>query len=144
MNLLKFISCCAILFIFNQTNAQDRYLQTNEFPEKIISFVQTHFPEDQIVTIKEEKERRKTEYEVKLNSRAELEFDGGLEIIKIESKSGLPDSVLPEKIVAYVSQNYPGRKIEEWKKKKKYQEIELDNSLELEFDFDGNFMKIDD
>lgn len=144
MNLLKFISCCAILFIFNQTNAQDRYLQTNEFPEKIISFVQTHFPEDQIVTIKEEKERRKTEYEVKLNSRAELEFDGGLEIIKIESKSGLPDSVLPEKIVAYVSQNYPGRKIEEWKKKKKYQEIELDNSLELEFDFDGNFLKIDD
>ena len=144
MNLLKFISCCAILFIFNQTNAQDRYLQTNEFPEKIISFVQTHFPEDQIVTIKEEKERRKTEYEVKLNSRAELEFDGGLEIIKIESKSGLPDSVLLEKIVAYVSQNYPGRKIEEWKKKKKYQEIELDNSLELEFDFDGNFMKIDD
>lgn len=144
MNLLKFISCCAILFIFNQTNAQDRYLQTNEFPEKIISFVQTHFPEDQIVTIKEEKERRKTEYEVKLNSRAELEFDGGLEIIKIESKSGLPDSVLPKKIVAYVSQNYPGRKIEEWKKKKKYQEIELDNSLELEFDFDGNFLKIDD
>src|SRR5690625_660323 len=144
MNLLKFISCCAILFIFNQTNAQDRYLQTNEFPEKIISFVQTHFPEDQIVTIKEEKERRKTEYEVKLNSRAELEFDGGLEIIKIESKSGLPDSVLPEKIVAYVSQNYPGRKIEEWKKKKKYQEIELDNSLELEFDFDGNFLRIDD
>lgn len=144
MNLLKFISCSAILFIFNQTNAQDRYLQTNEFPEKIISFVQTHFPEDQIVTIKEEKERRKTEYEVKLNSRAELEFDGGLEIIKIESKSGLPDSVLPKKIVAYVSQNYPGRKIEEWKKKKKYQEIELDNSLELEFDFDGNFMKIDD
>lgn len=144
MNTLKFISCSAILFIFTQVNAQDRYLQSNEYPEKIVSFVKTHFPEDQIVTIKEEKERRKVEYEVKLNSRTELEFDGKFSVKKIESKTGLPDSVLPEKIVKYVAENYPGRKIEEWKKKRRYQEIELDNSLELEFDFDGNFMKIDD
>ena len=144
MKLLKLISCCAILFIFSQANAQDRYLQTNEYPEKIVSFVQTHFPEDQILSIEEEKERRKIEYEVKLNSRVELEFDRKFAVKKIESKAGLPDSVLPEKFVAYVSQNYPGRKIEEWKKKKRYQEIELDNSLELEFDFDGNFLRIDD
>jgi|SRR5690625_3456636 len=144
MKIIRLIPCLAFLFIFSQIQAQDRYLQKEEYPEQIKTFVKAHFPENQISSIKEEKENRKTEYEVKLDSRAELEFDRKFEIKKIESKAGLPDSVLPEKIVAYVSQNYPDQKIEEWKKKKRYQEIELDNSLELEFDFDGNFLRIDD
>src|SRR5690625_6951349 len=101
MNTIKFITSSAILFIFNQVNEQDRYLKANEYPEKIVSFVKTHFPEDQIISIEEEKERRKVEYEVKLKSRTELEFDGKFSVKKIESKTGLPDSVLPEKIVKY-------------------------------------------
>lgn len=144
MKVFKFMAGAAFLFFFTQISAQDRYLKPDEFPEKITSFVETHFPDQRIVSIEEEKDRRKTEYEVKLDDRTELEFDQNFAIKKMDSDAGLPDAVLPDKIVKYVAQNYPGRKIEEWKMKRKYQEVELDNSLELEFDHDGNFLRIDD
>lgn len=144
MKTFKFIASAAFVFLFTQINAQDRYLKPEEFPEKITSFVKTHFPDQWIVSIEEEKDRRKTEYEVKLGDRTELEFDQNFAIKKMDSKDGLPDAVLPDKIVKYVAENYPGRKIEEWKMKRKYQEVELDNSLELEFDHNGNFLRIDD
>lgn len=144
MKIIKFIPCLAFLFIFSQIQAQDRYLKPDEFPKKITSFVEAHFPDQWIVSIEEEKDKRKTEYEVKLSDRTELEFDQNYAIKKMDSKTGLPDAVLPDKIVKYVAENYPGRKIEEWKMKRKYQEVELDNSLELEFDHDGNFLRIDD
>ena len=73
----------------------------------------------------------------------ELEFDGNFSIKKIESKSALPQSVLPEKIVAYIHKNYPNNKILEWKKEKKGQKIELDNDIDVVFDLNGKFLGID-
>lgn len=130
--------------VFSQVNAQDRYLETTEYPKEITSYIETNFPDSEIISIKEEKERHKTEYEVKLRNMEELEFDEQYAIKSIESKSGLPDTVIPQKIRDYVTQNYPNRKIEEWKMKRRGQEIELDNDLELIFDFDGNFVRVDD
>lgn len=137
---LAFLFVCAI----GQIHAQDRYLETNEYPNEITSYIDTHFPNGDIVSIKEEKGKRKTEYEVKLRNMEELEFDQDYAVTCVESKESLPESVVPQKIRDYVTQNYPDRNIEEWKKKKRGQEIELDNGLEIKFDFDGNFVKLDD
>lgn len=143
MKILKPFFVVVFVLIIGQINAQEYYLKTEEFPAEITSFVKKHFPNSDIISIKKE-EKRKVEYEVKLRNMEELEFDGELNLKSMESKSGLPDSVIPEKIRAYVAKNYPGRKIEEWKKKRKGQEIELVNGPEILFDFDGNFIKTDD
>lgn len=143
MKILKIFLTAVLVYTFGPLQAQDYYLRADEFPVEITSFVKEHFPNSDVVSIKREG-KRKIEYEVKLQNREELEFDENFTIKDMESKMGLPDTVIPEKIRTYVAKNYPGKRIEEWKRKRKGQEIELDNGLEILFDFDGNFIKIDD
>lgn len=86
------------------------------------------------------------EYEVKLDNAIELEFNSKNQVKEIKSRSGikLPDSVIPPSILSYVKANYRQNSIVEWELKKKKQEIELENGIELEFDLNGKFLRIDD
>lgn len=110
MNTMKYFLGLTMMFAFIGLNAQERYLTVSEYPNKITSFITSHFSKSEIISIKEEKEIRKTEYEVKLNSMEELEFDEDFAIKKIESKTGLPNSVLSDKVISYVAENYANKK----------------------------------
>ncbi len=143
MKKISLILVAISLFVFSNANAQKKYLAVSETPGQIISYINAHFPKSEIISVKKDKEVLKTEYKVKLNTMVELEFDGNFSIKKIESKSALPQSVVPEKIVAYIHKNYPNNKILEWKKEKKGQKIELDNDFDVVFDLNGKFLGID-
>ena len=143
MKKISLILVAISLFVFSNANAQKKYLAVSETPGQIISYINAHFPKSEIISVKKDKEVLKTEYKVKLNTMVELEFDGNFSIKKIESKSALPQSVFPEKIVAYIHKNYPNNKILEWKKEKKGQKIELDNDIDVVFDLNGKFLGID-
>lgn len=143
MKKISLILVAISLFVFSNANAQKKYLAVSETPGQIISYINAHFPKSEIISVKKDKEIFKTEYKVKLNTMVELEFDGNFSIKKIESKSALPQSVVPEKIVAYIHKNYPNNKILEWKKEKKGQKIELDNGIDVVFDLNGKFLGID-
>jgi hypothetical protein len=119
MKKISLILVAISLFVFSNANAQKKYLAVSETPGQIISYINAHFPKSEIISVKKDKEVLKTEYKVKLNTMVELEFDGNFSIKKIESKSALPQSVVPEKIVAYIHKNYPNNKILEWKKEKR-------------------------
>lgn len=143
MKKISLILVAISLFVFSNANAQKKYLAVSKTPGQIISYINAHFPKSEIISVKKDKEVLKTEYKVKLNTMVELEFDGNFSIKKIESKSALPQSVVPEKIVAYIHKNYPNNKILEWKKEKKGQKIELDNDIDVVFDLNGKFLGID-
>lgn len=143
MKKISLILVAISLFVFSNANAQKKYLAVSETPGQIISYINAHFPKSEIISVKKDKEVLKTEYKVKLNTMVELEFDGNFSIKKIESKSAFPQSVVPEKIVAYIHKNYPNNKILEWKKEKKGQKIELDNDIDVVFDLNGKFLGID-
>ena len=143
MKKISLILVAISLFVFSNANAQKKYLAVSETPGQIISYINAHFPKSEIISVKKDKEVLKTEYKVKLNTMVELEFDGNFSIKKIESKSALPQSVVPEKIVAYIHKNYPNNKILEWKKEKKGQKIELDNDIDVVFDLNGKFLGFD-
>ena len=143
MKKISLILVAISLFVFSNANAQKKYLAVSETPGQIISYINAHFPKSEIISVKKDKEVLKTEYKVKLNTMVELEFDGNFSIKKIESKRALPQSVDPEKIVAYIHKNYPNNKILEWKKEKKGQKIELDNDIDVVFDLNGKFLGID-
>lgn len=143
MKKISLILVAISLFVFSNANAQKKYLAVSETPGQIISYINAHFHKSEIISVKKDKEVLKTEYKVKLNTMVELEFDGNFSIKKIESKSALPQSVVPEKIVAYIHKNYPNNKILEWKKEKKGQKIELDNDIDVVFDLNGKFLGID-
>lgn len=142
MKNLKLFTILIFTLGFFSLNAQETYLNVENTPQQIQSYVKTHFPNHQIVAYKKDQGKRKLEYEVKLDGRIELEFDQNFQIKEIESKTELPKSVIPKKISAYVAENYPTNTIVEWKRKRENQKIELDNDWDLYFDFDGNFLKL--
>lgn len=127
-----------------QANAQDQHLTAAEIPQAISAYVQTHFPDSKIVTVKKDRDLTKVDYEVRLSDSVELTFDKQLAIQDIESKKALPKSVVPEKISQYVSSSYPNSRITGWEKKNKRQKVELGDDLELYFDQQGNFLRVDD
>lgn len=128
---------------FNST-AQKRYISENELPASVRSYITTHFNNNKIIQSKEKKKDYGTYYKVKLDQRVKLEFDSHNKIKEIKSKSKkLPDSVIPSAILSYVKKNYPNNVILQWELEDNKQEIELDNKLELEFDMDGKFLRID-
>lgn len=144
MKKIRIILAVMLLIGISSVQAQKQYLEENQAPKEILQYVKTNFPDQKIVSIKEEKKRTKVEYEVNLFDMTELEFDGKYQIKEIESKSALPNNVVPQSIRDYVSKNYPSNQILEWKRKSKGQKVELDNDLELYFDFDGKFLRADD
>ncbi|MFV0554005.1 MAG: PepSY-like domain-containing protein [Mangrovibacterium sp.] len=118
-------------------------LSTKDIPTEIVEYVGTHFPDNPISTAIKEEERKSVSYEIFLQGGFELNFDGSFKIYDIDGATKLPDSVIPEAILTYVSENYAERSITDWELEHTYQQVELDNSIELEFQLDGTFMRID-
>lgn len=139
MKKIQIILALGVFFVFATTQAQKRYLVGDEIPQEIISYIQNNFAESSIKKVKEEKEPLKTEYEVKLLPKMELEFDGDFNITEIESKNGVPNEVLPEHIQGYLNENHPTIKVKEWKSKPEGQKVKLVNGAKLYFDQQGNF-----
>jgi len=125
-------------------NAQKEYLNTEDTPKQIETYAAEHFPNHKIIYTKKKTKPHKTKYKTRLDNHVKLEFDENFKIKEIDAKEGLPTSVLPKNIVSYAKENYPNHKIIEWERKKDgRQEIELDNGLELIFNAEGKFLKID-
>ena len=72
-----------------------------------------------------------------------MDFNVNCEIIDIDGNMKLPKSVIPQALFDYVIQNYSANFITDWELEFNHQQIELDNGMELEFEMDGAFRKID-
>ncbi len=72
-----------------------------------------------------------------------LDFNSSYEITDIDGTTQLPDSVIPQAILDYVAQSYPANFITDWELERNHQQIELNNGLELEFELNGAFIRID-
>ncbi len=125
------------------TFAQDKVVPYSEIPSEIKNYVTTHFPEHSVIQSEIDTEGLSNQYEIKLIEGIELKFNSKNQIIEIDGKTKLPDSVIPEKIRKYVAVNYPDNVITDWEIEGKNQQIGLDNDLELEFKMNGDFIRID-
>ena len=112
-------------------------------PDGIAAFLNKHFPETKVRKIVKVNKLNIITYDVELAGDIELEFNENMEIIEMESKTKLPDSVIPSKILDYVVLHYPDNFIVEWELEDDKQEVKLDNGIELEFTLNGDFIKTD-
>jgi len=142
MKKLSFILMLMSVGLMTACESQ-KVLAENEVPAAITTYVNTHFPSARILQAVKDKEGLSKSYDVILEGNISLEFNKKHEITSIESRSALPDSVIPEKILAYVKANYPANAILQWELDDNRQQVELDNKLELEFSKDGDFLRID-
>lgn len=122
---------------------KETILQDSEIPTAIKSYVTENFPENPIIQAVKDRDGITTTYDIILDQNIKLEFNSDKEIIDIEGVTALPNSVIPKKIAQYVSANHPTNTITDWKIDDRRQKVKLNNGLELEFNKDGDFLRID-
>lgn len=138
--LVVLVSVAAMLVVSCE---KEKVVSTDRLPASAQSFITQHFPEHEILQVVKERDDLKTSYDVYLSEGYNLDFDKHGNILGIESPNRLPDSVVPPKLLAYVRTHYPDHFIRDWEKDDRGQEIKLSNGMELQFDKEGNFQRID-
>ena len=128
-------------------SAKDVILNSvEELPKDAQEFVKKNFAEEKILLMKLDKEFFGSDtYEVKLASGTEIEFTKEGAWKKVDTKNAVvPASVIPEKIAAYIAENFKEQKVESISKKRYGFKVELQNGLELKFNKDFRFIGLDD
>ena len=122
---------------------KESVIAADGLPKDAQLFIAQHFPDQEIIQVVKERDDLKTGYDVYLSDGFNLDFDKKGNIIGVEGTSKLPDSVVPAKILAYVQANYPDSFIRDWELDDRGQEVTLSNGMDLKFDKEGNFIRID-
>lgn len=148
MKKFAFLSLIAVLFMgaaFACTEAfDDRPVAVNELPKQITTFVEKHFAGVEISYAKLDKGLTSDDYEVVLANGVKIDFDSKGEWKEVDCERGeVPASIVPQAIGEYVKQHYSSSLIEKISRGRGY-EVELNNDLELYFDKQQNFVRIDD
>ncbi len=116
-----------------------------ELPKNAQNFIVTYFNETDIAFVKVEKDGLHNDYDVQLNSGVEMEFNHKGELKEIDCRlQPVPEGIVPAVIVGYVESHFTNAFIVKYKIERRGQKVELNNSLELEFDKNGNFLRLDD
>jgi hypothetical protein len=124
--------------------ADDRPIPINQLPAYIKSFVMQAFPNTTILAADMEADNDGIEYEVYLKDGSEIKFDKKSNWEKVECRGGaVPATIVPEAITTYVRTHFPGETITQIERDGNKYEVELSNRLELKFDRNGRFLKID-
>lgn len=117
-----------------------------DLPKPADTFVTTYFPNTTYLTIKKQRnpDADGSIYDVYLTNGFEIDFDATGNWIDIDGNhQAIPVELIPEKINIYVTANYPNQFVTSIDNERTYTEVELSNNLELVFDTQGNFLRID-
>ena len=126
--------------------ADDHHLiKYSELPVRAQTFVQKYFNLEDISHIERDREGMHYEYNVYLRNTTEIEFDyqGNLQSIDCKYIT-VPKGIVPEVIMSFVSLHYPNLYVVEYVIDYRHQTVELNNEMELIFDREGRFLRMDD
>ena len=143
IKLIKIITFLTLSMFTSLSFAQDKIVPYSQVPSEIKSYIKNHFPKHSVIQSEIDMEGLSKQYEITLSEGIELKFNNKNQIINIDGKSKLPDSVIPKKIRQYIAKNYPNNVITDWEIEGKNQQIGLYNDLDLKFKKNGDFIKID-
>lgn len=129
-------------------SARDQYsTDASVLPKAAATILSTHFPNVQVSHIKIDKDTFGVDgYDVVLNDGTEVDFDskGNLKEVDCNHNGKVPDALVPQTIRSFVAGKYPNQNIIKLDVKRRGYEIELQSGLELVFNKQGVFQRIDD
>lgn len=131
-----------LIFFFTACD-KESVVAENQLPTEAVMYIQTHFPEHKIVQIVKDRDGLSVSFDVILDGGYKLEFERKGAIKGVEGTAKLPDSVIPTPVLEYVNANYADQHIIDWELDDNGQEVKLINGLELKFDKQGNFLRLD-
>ncbi|RYY58313.1 MAG: hypothetical protein EOO05_16815 [Chitinophagaceae bacterium] len=140
----KFILAMSVPAMFLLVSCdKEQVIQNDDLPAKATSFINTHYSDQAIRQVVKERDDLKTAYHVYLDNNTQLDFNREGEIKEIEGTEKIPDAILPALIVTYVNTNYPTAFIRAWDPNDTSQDVKLSTGVELLFDSNGNFLRIE-
>lgn len=144
---MKNLTSCLLIasMLFTSCKDYDQVVNETTLPQTAKEYLSTHFSTISISRVVRERDDKKLFYDVSLQNRIEIEFNEAGQVIGIEGLRGerLPDSVIPLALLEYVNTHYSNHFIVEWDIDSRSQEIQLSNGIELVFDLNGGFLRID-
>lgn len=112
-------------------------------PANVKSFLAKYYPKATIAKYEAKNTVVGKKYEVKLSNGAEVDFDKNGNWEEISDKQGVPSALIPGSIKTYLAKNYKGVKVESIDKESNKIKVDLMNDIDLEFDKNGKFLRID-
>ena len=112
-------------------------------PANVKSFLAKYYPKATVAKYEAKNTVVGKKYEVKLNNGAEIDFDKNGNWEEISDKQGVPSALIPATIKAYIAKNYKSIKVESIDKESNKIKVDLMNDIDLEFDKNGKFLRID-
>ncbi len=132
-----------ILLLVATACSKETVIPQEKAPAAIREYINKHFPDQAILQVVKDRDGLDLSYDIMLEGPVKLEFNKKHEVTSIEATAQLPDSVIPAKILGFINEKYPDSYIKSWDLDDKRQEIELQNGLELVFNMNGDFLRID-
>lgn len=133
--------------VFSMTACADDHhlIKYSELPVQAQTFVQKYFNLEDISHIERDREGMHYEYNVYMKNTTEIDFDyqGNLQSIDCKYIT-VPKGIVPEVIMSFVSLHYPNLYVVEYVIDYRHQTVELNNEMELIFDREGRFLRMDD
>lgn len=117
-----------------------------DLPPAADSLVQKYFPTAtyRLITKQNIPDPDGSVYDVTLSNNFEIDFDSNGKWIDIDGNhQPVPSDFIPQKIADYVTANYANQFVTSIDYERNHIEIEITNTLELIFDLEGNFVRID-
>ena len=125
--------------------AKEQVITFDQVPEPAKAIVTAHFDASQIAYVILDKGLLDADYEVKFSDGRSLEFNKAGELTKVDCKqTEVPSALIPELVRQYVKANFPNAFITEWSKDDRRWKAELNSGLDLEFNSNYEFVRIDD
>ena len=136
------LAVLSLMFMLVLALADGKVIPLDKMPAEARNFVKEHFQNKKILQVTAEW----NEYEVLFADLARVEFDrsGNWKEIKYPKGEAIPEAVIPSRILSYVKEAFSGLHVNQIERSRWGYEVKISNGLELEFDKNCNFVRIDD
>ena len=122
---------------------EDVMIPVAELPSEVISFLDTHFNGIEVRSVIKDYDNSTYEFGVYLSNGTRIELSRRGEWRNVENHlAGVPHSVIPNKILTYVAENYPDQMIIGIERDRQI-DVELKGGVELVFSLNEDFVKFD-
>lgn len=121
-------------------------IEFSKLPEAAQTFVQTHFADKQVSVVYCDQDVADKDYEVIFTDGANVDFTrkGNWNEVEDRDADGVPVAIIPAAIIEYIASKHAGQYVVQIGKDGKRYEVELNNTIEMVFDKNGNFLRYDD
>lgn len=126
-------------------NDYETVITESQLPSAAKTFLSTYYPDVKVARAEMDYEKGVVFYDVRLQNGHEVTFNADGEWMEVDAPDGqsIPDGFFPAGIVSYLQQNYSGYGVNDITKIGAGYEVELVSNIDLIFDAQGNFIRVD-